>query len=117
MTYTASYASFFNLSVTPTAPIVELDSQTCYDLLLIEKNMDPTFERTVFIRMPVVNNVPNQCLDLQAEFLLQVDSLVDELQSTADMGSYLLNPKYKPAGDMINYFCCANDVFTDQCSP
>ena len=117
LSYTTSYASFFNLSATPAAPIVPLDSQTCYKILLEEKNQDPTFVRTVFIKMPTVDNVPESCLDLENEFKSQVNLLFDELQDAADMGSFLLNPKYDPAGNMIDYFCCQNVVFTVQCSP
>ena len=117
MSYTTSYSSFFNLSETPAAPIVPLDSQTCYDILLQEKNNDPTFVRTVFINMPTVDQVPESCLDLENEFKAQVNLLRDELQDAADMGSYLLNPKYDPAGNMIEYFCCQNEVFKSQCSP
>ena len=105
------------MSVDPTSPIVYATAQSMYDMLVIEKDNDPNFFRTVFIEIPQVTNAPDACLELQEEYLVQVNEMGKKLQDTADMGNYLLNPNYPPAANYITYFSCANTVFVENCYP
>ena len=88
-----------------------------YERLLQEKKNDPFFERTVVVQVPSVENVPEVCVDIEAEYLIQITALVEDLQDTTDMGNYLLNPMYPIAEDMMGYLNCSNAVFVDWCYP
>ena len=88
-----------------------------YTTILLQMKGDPLFIRTVFIQTPTVDNVPEGCRELELDYLQQVESLMGDLQDTADMGNYLLNPQYPPAGDMLNYFRCKNSIFEGWCYP
>lgn len=88
-----------------------------YERLLQEKKNDPFFERTVIVQVPNVANVPVVCVVIEAEYLIQIEALVEDLQDSTDMGNYLLNPLYPIAADMFAYLNCGNPVFDDWCNP
>ena len=60
-----------------------------YERLLQEKKNDPFFERTVIVQVPNVANVPVVCVVIEAEYLIQIEALVEDLQDSTDMGNYL----------------------------
>lgn len=69
------------------------------------------------VEVPAVDNVPEVCAGIEAEYLIQIEELLEDLQDATDMGNYLLNPVYPIADDMFSYLNCGNAVFDDYCYP
>jgi len=56
------------MSVNSDRPMVMANADTMYGKLLGQKKIDPKFTRTVFIETPIVENVPEGCIEIEKEF-------------------------------------------------
>lgn len=74
---------------------------------------DASFE-PVNIRLPQPN-IPEVCADVTADAEAELQSIIDQVQNSANVSAYVFNPAYGIASDFDGYFSCDNALFVDFC--
>ena len=81
------------------------------DYIINFMNSDPEYDPTVFVRSPIVEDVPPECIPIENEYFIELQAIYGQLQDLARIADYTLNPLYPVIMDLDAYFSCNNPLF------
>lgn len=82
---------------------------------MLAKDEDPDFQKTYFIKVPTVSEIPPGCGQISDEYVVEVESLIAQMEDNVDFAAYALDPTYPVFGSLETWMTCKNDYFADYC--
>ena len=73
MGLTSTFAQMFNAS--KPAPSKVVNAYMLIDYIVEAMNDDPEYKPTVFIKAPVVHDVPPECIPIENEYFLELQAV------------------------------------------